>query len=37
MLAWQTLPPGGLGINRSAASFWLSIPLGVSDENREQQ
>lgn len=29
MLAWQTLPPGGLGINRSPAGSWFSIPLGV--------
>lgn len=26
MLSWQTLPPGGLGINRSPASFWVSVP-----------
>lgn len=24
MLAWRTVPPGGLGITRSPASFWLS-------------
>jgi len=29
MLAWQTLPPGGLGINRSPAGSWFSIPVGV--------
>lgn len=29
MLAWQTVPPGGLGINRPPASFWLSIPPGL--------
>lgn len=29
MLAWQTVPPGGLGINRPPASFWLSSPPGL--------
>ena len=30
MLAWQTLPPGGLGINTTPSSFWVSdLPGGV--------
>lgn len=26
MLAWQTLPPGGLGINKALSNFWISVP-----------